>query len=82
MLTGWTQDKLFSSEFEYVEPIYNIRCSVLQVLPAQSDTVQVCMQKELLDLSRLAVQNNRHLVGVRYIKKQLSYHQKGRKQTI
>ena len=69
MLTGWTQDKLFSNEFEYVEPIYNIRCSVLQVLPAQSDTVQVCMQKELLDLSRLAVQNNRHLVGARYLKK-------------
>lgn len=62
ILKAWTQEKLFSNDFEYIEPIYNIRVSVLQVLHNQTDSVQTCMQRELLELSRLAVQNNRYLV--------------------
>lgn len=62
ILKAWTQEKLFSNDFEYIEPIYNIRVSVLQVLHNQTDSVQICMQRELLELSRLAVQNNRYLV--------------------
>lgn len=62
ILKAWTQAKLFSNDFEYIEPIYNIRVSVLQVLHNQTDSVQTCMQRELLELSRLAVQNNRYLV--------------------
>lgn len=62
ILKAWTQEKLFSNVFEYIEPIYNIRVSVLQVLHNQTDSVQTCMQRELLELSRLAVQNNRYLV--------------------
>lgn len=62
ILKAWTQEKLFSNDFEYIEPIYNIRVSVLQVLHNQTDSVQTCLQRELLELSRLAVQNNRYLV--------------------
>lgn len=62
ILKAWTQEKLFSNDFEYIEPIYNIRVSVLQVLHNQTDSVQTCIQRELLELSRLAVQNNRYLV--------------------
>uniref|UniRef100_K1QG16 Serine-protein kinase ATM n=1 Tax=Magallana gigas TaxID=29159 RepID=K1QG16_MAGGI len=69
ILKAWTQEKLFSNDFEYIEPIYNIRVSVLQVLHNQTDSVQTCMQRELLELSRLAVQNNRYMVAERVVSK-------------
>ncbi|XP_062590469.1 serine-protein kinase ATM-like isoform X2 [Saccostrea cucullata] len=63
MLTKWTQERPSFNEFEYIEPIHTTRLSVLQVLPIQTDAVQVCMQKELLCLTRLAIQNRRYLVA-------------------
>ncbi|XP_048753406.2 serine-protein kinase ATM-like isoform X2 [Ostrea edulis] len=73
MLKDWSQEMFSSNEFEYVEPIHNFRCSVLQVLPNQSDSMQKCMLRELLHLTRIAVQSNRYLIAERVVSRLNSY---------
>ncbi|XP_069136891.1 serine-protein kinase ATM-like isoform X2 [Argopecten irradians] len=67
--SGEDENYLTSNDFEFLEPVYNIRISLLQLVLNKGDNSSVsdCLQRQLLQLVRLSSGAGRHQVAERAI---------------
>ncbi|XP_060082468.1 serine-protein kinase ATM-like [Ylistrum balloti] len=67
--SGEDETYLTSNDFEFLEPIYNIRITLLQLFLNKGDNSAVsdCLQRQLLQLARLSSGAGRHQVAERAI---------------
>ncbi|XP_021355309.1 serine-protein kinase ATM-like isoform X2 [Mizuhopecten yessoensis] len=72
LLERWSSEDesfLSSNDFEFLEPVYNIRIALLQLVlnRGNNSAVSNCLQRQLLQLARLSSGEGRHQVAERAI---------------